>query len=93
MEELAVVLGVLAHGGVDAERVAVGLRQVHGGLAKPEGLAEGRRDHVHDRIELEAGLQLVGERDEAAQQFDLATLGLSVPGSERHPAPSLATAA
>src|SRR5665647_3335110 len=90
MEELAVVLGVLADRGVHAERVAVGLRQVHRGLAEPEGLAEGHRDDVHDRVELEAGMQLVGERDEAAQQLALAALGLSVPGWERHPAPSLA---
>ena len=58
--------------------VAVGLAQVHGRLAEAEGLAQGRRDDVHDRVELEARLQLVGELDEAAQQLDLATLGLAI---------------
>jgi hypothetical protein len=88
LEELPVELRVAADRSVHAKRLPAGLGEVDRCLLKPEGLAESRRDHVHDRVQLQAGLQLIGQSDKAAQQLDLAALGLAVLHSERHPAPS-----
>ena len=91
LEEDLVEVGELADGGVHGE-VSAGLPQVDARLPEPEGVAQGRGDHMDDRIERQARLQLVRELDEAAQQLDLATLGPAVPGPERHRSPAAATA-
>ena len=88
VEELAIVLGVLADCGTDAELPGAGIGEIHGGLAEPEGIAQRHRDDMHDGVQFQARLQLVGEADESAQQLDLAALGsATVLHSERHPLP------
>jgi len=86
-----IVLRVLADRRVHAEDVAVRLEQIHGGFAEAEGLGKGDRDDMDDGVQLEAGLQLVRQTHETAQQLELAAFGLAILHSKRHPVPSPTT--
>ena len=50
---------------------------------KPKVSLEGGGDDVHDRVELQAGLQLVRQLHQSSKQLDLAPLGLAL-AAERH---------
>ena len=74
LQHAPVDLGVLAYRGVSAEDGGVGLADEYGRLAELKRLGHRRGDGLDHRFEVDAGLELVAEAHEPAQELDFAAL-------------------